>query len=282
LRIDHHNQFGWLPTPRMMLKYDLTEKSILRASAGTGWRTVNLFSENIALMASSRNIIFNETLQPEKAFNWGLNYFRKLKTKKLEGYLTADFYQTRFLNQFFPDYDSDPGIAYISNFTETSIANGFQTDVNLKLYKLFEVKAAYNYLDVYRITQSVKTQLPFNARHKVLMALSYLPKSKKWRVDVNAHWFGKQRLPDTDKNPDIYRQAKWSKPYTTFNVQATKSWKKLELYGGVENLLDYRQLRPIVSWQNPFSPYFDTSFNWGPTRGREFYFGIRYKPFKGK
>ena len=195
--------------------------------------------------------------------------------------MQLQIYQTRFQNQFFPDYDSDPGIAYISNFTETSIANGFQTDVNLKLYKLFEIKAAYNYLDVYRITQSVKTKLPFNARHKVFMALSYLPKSKKWRVDLNAHWFGKQRLPNTDKNPDIYRQVKWSKPYTTFNIQATKSWKKLELYGGVENLFDYRQLRPIVSWQNPFSPYFDTSFNWGPTRGREFYFGIRYKPFKG-
>lgn len=282
IRIDHHNQFGWITTPRMMLKYDVSEKSILRMSAGTGWRTVNLFSENTSLMASSRNIIFKEALNPEKSFNWGVNFFRKLKSKKLEGYITTDLYQTRFKNQFFPDYDSDPGIAYIANFTETSIANGFQTDLNLKLFKLVEVKAAYNYLDVYRISNQIKTQLPFNSKHKFLMAVSYLPKSKTWRVDVNAHWFGKQRLPDTQKNPDIYQQAQWSKAYTTFNIQGTKSWKKLELYGGIENLFDFRQIRPIVSWQNPFSPYFDTSFNWGPTRGREFYFGIRYYPFKRK
>lgn len=280
LRIDHHNKFGWMATPRMMLKYDISEASILRASAGSGWRTVNLFSENNALMASSRNIVFRETLQPEKAINWGLNYFRKLKTKKLEGYFTIDFYQTRFQNQFFPDYDSDPRFAYITNFTDKSVANGFQTDLNIKLYKTIEIKAAYNFLDVFRVSNGHKTPLPFNAKHKILTAISYLPKSKKWRADLNVHWFGKQRLPNTDQNPDMYRQAPWSEAYTTFNLQFTKSWKKVELYGGAENLFDYRQLRPIVSWQNPFSPYFDTSFNWGPTRGRELYIGIRYKPFE--
>lgn len=282
IRIDHHNQFGWMTTPRLMLKYDVSEKSILRMSAGTGWRTVNLFSENTSLLASSRNILFKETLHPEKSFNWGFNFFRKLKSKKLEGYFTMDLYQTRFQNQFFPDYDSDPGIINIANFTETSIANGFQSDLNLKLFKLIELKTAYNYLDVYRISNAIKTQLPFNSKHKILVALSYLPKSKTWRVDLNAHWFGQQRLPDTQKNPDVYKQAQWSKAFTTFNLQGTKSWKKIELYGGIENLFDFRQIRPIVSWQNPFSPYFDTSFNWGPTRGREFYLGIRYLPFKGK
>jgi hypothetical protein len=50
-----------------------------------------------------------------------------------------------------------------------------------------------------------------------------------------------------------------------------------EIYTGCENIFDFRQLQPIVSWQNPFSPYFDTSSVWGPTRGREFYLGIRFK-----
>jgi len=191
-----------------------------------------------------------------------------------------DFYQTRFQNQFFPDYDTDPTKAYIANFSGTSVSNGFQTDLNVKLYKLIELKMAYNFLDVYRIVDQQKIQLPFNARHKILTAVSYMAKSKKWRMDLNAHWFGKQRLPNTALNPEAYRQAAYSSAYTTFNVQLSRTWKKMELYGGCENLFDYRQLRPIVSWQNPFSPYFDTSFNWGPTRGREIYIGIRYRPFK--
>ncbi len=282
IRADHHNQFGWQVTPRAMLKYDVTERAIFRASAGTGWRTVNLFSENIGLMVSSRNIVFKEALRPEKAFNWGINFLQKFSRKAVEGFMTFDFYQTRFQNQFFPDYDSDPTKAFIANFGGTSVSNGFQADINAKFYKLVEAKIAYNYLDVYRIVNNEKFQLPFNAKHKVLLSLSYIPKSKKWRVDLNAHWFGKQRLPNTDNNPEAFRQPKTSKPYTTFNVQVTKSWKKLEIYGGCENLFDFRQIKPIVSWQNPYSPYFDTSFNWGPTRGREMYIGIRYKPFKEK
>lgn len=279
IRADHHNIFGWQVTPRTMLKYDVTENAIIRASAGTGWRTVNLFSENPGLMASSRDIVFLEFLKPEKAFNWGLSFFNKIKGKKLEGFYTLDFYQTRFSNQFFPDYDSDPTKAYIKNFTGPSVSNGFQTDINTKYRKQLEFKVAYNFLYVYRVVENQRVELPFNAKHKFLTAISYLPLSKKWRADVNIHWFGQQRLPNTQMNPEEYRQTAYSKAYTTFNIQATRSWKKIELYGGCENLFDYRQLRPIVSWQNPFSPYFDTSFNWGPTRGREIFAGIRYKPF---
>ena len=220
LRADHHNVFGWKLTPRAMLKIELSEKTSLRASAGTGWRTVNLFSENIGLLVSSRDIVFKEVLNPEQTFNWGLNIMHKIKAKKIEGFVTVDFYQTRFGNQFYPDYDAVPTKAIISNFSGLSVSNGFQTDLNVKYRKLWEIKLAYNYLDVYRKTNGVKVLLPFNSKHKVLAAVSYIR---------------------------------------------------------CENILDYRQLKPIVSWQNPFSPYFDTSFNWGPTRGREFYLGFRYK-----
>ncbi|MBU3663323.1 MAG: TonB-dependent receptor, partial [Bacteroidetes bacterium] len=60
-------------------------------------------------------------------------------------------------------------------------------------------------------------------------------------------------------------------PYTTLNAQFTYSFTKFEVYVGCENIFDFRQLQPIISWQNPFSPYFDTSSVWGPTRGREIY-----------
>ena len=280
IRIDNHNQFGNQITPRSMVKYDISEKAVIRASVGTGWRTVNLFSENIGLMVSSRDIVFKETLKPEKSINYGVNFLQKYKFKKIEGFFTFDMYQTRFQNQFFPDYNTLSTKAVIANFEGTSVSNGFQTDISSKLFKRMEVKLAYNYLDVYRIENTLKVNLPFISKHKFLIALSYLPKSKKWRADVNAHWFGKQELPNTEKNPEEFKQAKYSKPYTTVNVQVTKSWKKIEIYGGCENVFNFRQSKPIVSWQNPFSQYFDTSFNWGPTRGIEFYLGLRYMPFK--
>jgi outer membrane receptor for ferrienterochelin and colicins len=54
LRLDYHNEYGWIATPRLHLKYDFTPKTNLRFSAGSGFRTANIFAENIGLFASSR------------------------------------------------------------------------------------------------------------------------------------------------------------------------------------------------------------------------------------
>lgn len=280
VRLDNHNEFGWQFTPRTLIKFDPTTKLTIRANIGTGWRTVNLFSENIGLLASSRNIIFTEKLQPEKALNTGINVTQKFDAKNISGYISTDFYHTNFSNQIFPDYDTDPTKAIIKNFTGTSISNGFQTDVFLKFYKRYEVKLGYNFLDVYRVTDGKKTTLPFNARHKFLTTLSYKPTSNTFHIDANIHWYGVQRLPNTKMNPSLYVRPDFSRAYTTVNLQFTYVFKTIEVYTGGENIFNFRQNQPINSWQNPFSNYFDISSVWGPTRGRELYVGLRWKLVK--
>ena len=59
------------------------------------------------------------------------------------------------------------------------------------------------------------------------------------------------------------------------NFQLTKKFPKADLYIGCENILNFTQEEPIISWQDPFNQYFDISNIWGPTKGREFYFGTR-------
>ena len=277
IRADNHNQFGTTITPRTMFKYDLNSKSVLRANIGSGWRTVNLFSENIGLLVSSRDIIFAENLLPERAINYGINWVQKFEIPNCSGYLTTDFYRTDFQNQIFPDYDTDPTKAIIKNFTDASISNGFQAELNLKLAKLLDVKIGYNYLDVYRIENNKKVNLPFNPKHRILSTLSFRPKNKKFNIDINTHWFGEQRLPNTKLNPEDFQRPDFSAPYTIYNAQITYNYKRFEIYGGCENIFNFRQSQPIISWQNPFSPYFDTSSVWGPTRGREYYIGFRYR-----
>jgi outer membrane receptor for ferrienterochelin and colicins len=279
VRGDYHNQFNFQFTPRTLFKYDITPKSIVRANVGTGWRTVNLFSENIGLLVSSRDIVFKEQLLPEKALNTGVNLTHKFETKdsKISGYFSTDYYRTDFQNQIFPDYDFDPTKAIIQNYTGKSVSNGFQVELYLKIVKVFEFKAGYNYLDVYRIVENQKVILPFNSKHKILSTFSYKPKTEKFHFDMNAHWYGVQRLPDTQSNPVEFQRSSHSKPFTIVNAQFTYNFNKVEIYVGCENIFDFRQRQPIISWENPFSPYFDTSSVWGPTRGREIYIGIRFR-----
>ncbi len=94
--------------------------------------------------------------------NYGLNITRKFGVNNafFSGHFTVDFYRTEFQNQIFPDYDTEPTKAIIKNFTGTSISNGIQAEILLKLNKIFECKAGYNYLDVYRILNDTKIVLP--------------------------------------------------------------------------------------------------------------------------
>ncbi len=276
-RLDHHQEFGWFFTPRTLLKYSINAANTVRASIGTGWRQVNLFSENVNLLASSRDVIFQERIDPEQGFNWGINYTYKFTIGSTSGSLSGDFYQTRFSNQFFPDYDTDPTKAFIRNFTGTSVSNAAQAEASLLFWEVLDVRAAYNFLDVYRMEDGARNVLPFNPRHRVMAALSYRPRGDRWYFDVNGHWYGEQRLPDTGSNPPEYQTAPYSDPYVLVNGQVTFRTGQFEFYTGMENIFDFRQLRPIVSWQEPFGPYFDTSSVWGPTRGREAYVGVRWR-----
>ncbi len=89
-------------------------------------------------------------------------------------------------------------------------------------------------------------------------------------------------MPDTKNYPTEFQQAENSNPYSSISSQFTRTFKQLEIYAGCENVFDYRQNKPILSWKNPFGPYFDTSFVWGPTPGREFYLGVRVILLKDK
>jgi outer membrane receptor for ferrienterochelin and colicins len=276
VRADKHNQFGWQVTPRTLLKWDFAENMTVRGSVGTGWRTANIFSENIGMLASSRDIIFEEILNPEKAVNMGINATWKFKRTNFEGYASLDFYHTSFQNQIFPDYDRSPTVAYLSNFTGTSVSNGFQAEVSGTFYNRFSAKVGYVYLDVYQEKNDARVVLPFNPKHRVQSAASFMPLSRKWHIDANVHWYGIQRLPDTESNPEIYQRPGTSEPYSIVNLQYTHTLGKFELYAGCENIFNFRQNQPIISWQEPFGPYFDTQFAWGPTRGREAYMGVRF------
>ena len=246
LRVDYHNEFGTFVTPRTTLKYDVAPRTTLRGSFGTGWRTVNLFSENIGLLVSSRDIVFADALEPEQATNWGVNLTHKFERGNVDGVFTVDYYRTDFSNQIFPDYDTDPQLAIIDDFRGESASNTFQAETTLTLYRRWETKLGYSFLDAYRVIEGERRLLPFNARHKVITAVSYAAPSGKWQADANAHWYGRQRLPNTQANPVQFRRPDFSEPFTVVNAQFTYTFSDaFEVYAGCENIFDFRQLRQI-------------------------------------
>ena len=68
-----------------------------------------------------------------------------------------------------------------------------------------------------------------------------------------------------------------SEAFGLINTQLTYIPKtNFEIYIGAENLNNKRQVRPIISAEEPFSLNFDSSLVYAPLFGRMMYVGLRY------
>jgi len=117
---------------------------------------------------------------------------------------------------------------------------------------------------------------PFAPKHRILFALTYTTKNKGWVFNSNLQWFGRQRIPSTSQLPPYLQISDKSEPYTLIGFQVTKFFEHFEIYAGVENFLNFIQNNSVIDNEHPFGPYFNTSYIWGPTKGREFFAGLRY------
>ncbi|MBN1183178.1 MAG: TonB-dependent receptor [Bacteroidales bacterium] len=284
IRGDYHNLYGPFITPRLHLRYAITSKTVFRASAGRGQRTANIFSENNGLFASSRQFIVHSDgnnkpygLKPEVAWNYGINLTQNFKLDYREGSISFDFYRTDFENQVVIDLDQDPQQVHFYNLEGKSYSKSFQAQVDYELIKRLDVRLAYRWYDVKTTYHGELLEKPLVARHRAFINLAYTTR-KYWNFDYTLNWQGQKRIPFTGSNPEEYQLDDFSPSFILMNAQISKTWReKYELYAGIENLLDYVQKDPILSSNQPFGPYFDSSLIWGPIFGRNIYVGFRLK-----
>ena len=287
-RIDYGNRLGVFATPRLHMKYNPWEKGVLRASAGRGKRTANIFAENQNLFASSRTFdIVNAGgklygLDPEIAWNYGLSFMQGFKLFGRNGDVTADFYRTNFQNQIVVDIMQSPQQVIFHNLDGDSYANSFQLEFNYELAEHLELRSAYKYYDIKTDYLSGNFQRPLQAAHRFFGNLGYkthiLDKGQQWKFDFTYNWIGKQQLPYTASNPLAYQLPNQSLAYSLMNAQITRTFSStFEMYVGGENIGNYTQSNAIVDAQNPFGPYFDATMLYAPVFGQMYYAGVRFK-----
>ena len=282
LRGDYHNRFGMLFTPRTNVKYNFTDHIIFRVSAGRGYRSPNIISENIGLLASSKkyNIQSINDLDIEKAWNYGANLTFYIPMPRNETMtVSMDYYRTDFDNQAIVDMEYNRQQIYFYNLHGKSYANAWQMDLNTTLFKGFDVFAAFRWNDT-KITYSRNDQnftvnKPLTGKYRGLVNLSYATNFEKWKFDITAQFNGSSRFPSLNG----YHAAEERSPaYPLYFAQITKKTKRLDFYAGSENIFNYKQKNPILNPENnPFGPNFDASRIWGPLMGRKFYAGIRLR-----
>ncbi len=282
-RVDHNNLYGWYFTPRLHLKYRFSKNSVLRASAGKGYRTPNVFAENSGVFVSQRIFYFAPDLKQEEAWNFGLNFTQDFTLFHHKAEFSIDGYSTRFIHQVIVDIDSLPTAAFVYNLNGRSYANSVQVQLTVEPADRFTVTMAFRVNDV-KVTEGDRLRTkPFVSLYKGLVTLSYATKWEKWKFDLTGQLNGPQRIPDTQKMPAKLQRDENKPPYFQLLAQVTKKFKHIDIYLGAENMTNFTQTDPgdviktgpITEYWKPYHTHFDGAMGWAPNVGITVYAGIR-------
>lgn len=277
-------------TPRLHFRYSPNTDLAFKFMAGSGRRTPFMLMENMGYMASSRNWIIDENVYgiqglmddvgQEYSLNLGLAMVKEFTFLNRDGVLTLDAYHTSFINQLVIDLYQSARELHFYALNGKSFSNSFQSEINFSVNRRLDIRTAYRFLDVKTKYKSGLIEKPLLSKHRGFLNIAYSTrkiKNRQWKIDLTTQWIGSQRIPFTGDNDSVFQLLERSEGYLLLNGQLTRTFgKKIDAYLGVENALNYRQVNPILSSENPYSEYFDSALIWAPIFGRMVYLGFRF------
>lgn len=299
LRYDYDKRHGSIVTPRLAYRYKPTDNDIFRINAGTGFRVVNLFTEEHAALTGSRDIVIEEALNPEQSYNINLNYLKKIYTTKgMIFTVDASLWYTHFTNAIIPDYDTNPNQIIYDNLDGYSTSKGVSLNVDAIFGSGLKGSLGVTFQDVKQTENNVTTRQILTEKFTGTWSFSYKNYPTNLTFDYTGNIYGPMRLPllsDLDPRQD------YSPTWSIQNIQATyDGLENFEIYGGVKNLLNWTpnngnpfiiaraddpfdnnvqfdaQGNAQATPDNPYGLTFDPSYVYGPNQGRRVFLGIRY------
>lgn len=241
LRWDYHPVHKNILTPRLAWKYKLGERASFRLNAGTGFRTVNIFTEDHAALTGARTVEIRNTLKPERSVNLNLNYSQQWYTPGYWVHLEASAWWTRFRNRILPDYLTDPNKIIYDNLNGYAISKGISVTSRFGFTHSLQGDLGFTLQDVLQIENSPqgkqKQRQLLTEPWSATGSLSYTFRALHLQVDYSGNLYGPMRLPVLNA---LDPRSPVSPVWTVQNIQFTFSgWKGVELYAGVKNLFDW-------------------------------------------
>lgn len=298
-RYDYDKRHGSIFTPRIAYRYKPTNNDIIRLNAGTGFRVVNLFTEEHAALTGARDVVIEETLKPEKSYNININYLKKLYTKNgMMFTFDASIWYTHFTNAILPDYDTNPNKIIYSNLDGYATSKGASLNIDTVFGNGIKALLGVTYQDVSQTENDITINQILTEKFSGTWAISYKNYKTNLTLDYTGNIYGPMRLPTLGElDPRSDKSPTWS----IQNIQLTyDGLKNFEFYGGIKNLLNWTpnkgepfiiarandpfdeqvSFNPdgnvIPTPNNPYALTFDPSYVYAPNQGRRLFFGIRY------
>jgi len=275
---------------------------VFRLNAGTGFRVVSLFTEEHAALTGARSVEVKESLNPERSFNVNLNYTKANRWKNVSLNIDASLWYSYFSNQIIADYDTDPNKIIYKNLDGYAASKGITLNLELNVGHRFKSLIGATVQDVAKVetiqNEKIKMQPILTEKWSGTWAITYTFPSIGFTVDYTGNIYGPMRLPllsATDPRPD--HSPVWS----IQNIQFSKLLsKKIELFGGIKNLLNWTPAKStpfiiarshdpfdkkvqydaggkvLATPENPYALSFDPSYVYAPNQGIRFFGGVRF------
>ena len=299
MRYDYNSRHGNIFTPRIAYRFKPTDDDIIRLNAGTGFRVVNLFTEEHAALTGAREVIIKDELNPEESYNITLNYLKKLYLKN-GMYFTIDTsaWYTYFTNAIIPDYDTNPNQIIYDNLDGFSQSSGLSFNIDAVFGSGIRASIGATYQDVSKTENGIKTPQILTEKYSGVWSFSYKHYGTNLTFDYTGSLYGPMRLPLLG---ELDPRSEYSPVWSIQNIQITYDGiDRFEMYGGIKNLLDWTPNKgnpfiiarsddpfdqnvvfdtngnAIPTLDNPYALTFDPSYVYGPNQGIRLFFGIRY------
>lgn len=292
-RYDYDKHHGNVHSPRIAYKYTPSKNHTIRVSFGTGFRIVNIFTEDHAALSGAREVVIKNELKPERSLNGNLNYVLKIPTDHFFAGIDITGFYSYFTNKILPDFDTDPKKIIYDNLDGHAISKGVSVNTDFNFNFPLKLLAGVTWMDVFQKEQNNHGKLEKSVQvhapkwSGTFVGTYHFPKG--YTVDLTGNWNGPMRLPIL---PNDYR-PEYSPWFSIINLQGTKKLMNgIEIYGGIKNLFNFVPNDPIM---RPFDPFdkvaddpinnpngytFDPNYNYASMQGIRGFLGFRYNLFK--
>lgn len=298
IRYDYNSHHGSILTPRIGYKLDVKENAF-RLNFGTGYRVVNIYTEDHAALTGAREVVISNDIDPETSFNGNFNYNRTFITKKRKQFnVDATVFYTYFNNRILADYESDPNKIYYKNLSSHAISQGFSLNLMMKVIRNLTFNGGFTLMDIASFENNTKQQQILTENFTATWSVTYDFPKTKFSIDYTGNLYSPMRLPLLN---ELDPRAQFSPWWSIQNIQVTyKKLKAWEFYAGVKNLLNWtpNKSTPFIiarshdpfdkdvvfdtngnatpTTENPYGLTFDPSYVYGPNQGARAFIGFRY------
>ena len=297
-RLDHHPKHSWIQSARLSYLFKSKSLGQFRVGSGTGFRTVNIFTEEHAALTGARKVIIEEDLLPEQSTNYNISWSNAWTPTK-DQFIQTDLqlFYTLFSNQIQADYSRDFNAIYYGNSSGNSWNRGASLNLSWRTAIGFNSRIGITYIDAaIRFANDSKYRRPLlTERWNVNWSLEYSFFKKRFMINYTGNLVSPMLLPlasQWDPRPD---KSPW---WSIQNIKLDYRYnKRVSFFTTIQNLLNWtpNNSTPFLiarshdpfdnqvvfdngeaqkSANNPYGLTFDAGYVYAPNQGRRLQFGV--------